>query len=97
MSYRYDILLLLLHFFSLMPFCLTIELLEEHFARHSRGQKSTKVIVFTQLRATVKEIVTDLVGTKGQWKDDSYNSTLRGGRRFDANLARNLYLFASTL
>lgn len=49
-----------------MHICIFVELLEEHFVRHSRGQKSTKVIVFTQLRATVKEIVTDLVGTKGQ-------------------------------
>lgn len=41
------------------------EILEEHFTRHSKGGKSTKVIVFTQLRATVRAIVADLADTKG--------------------------------
>jgi hypothetical protein len=61
--------------FSLLPHCLTIsisvsvlaEILEEHFTRHSKGGKSTKVIVFTQLRATVRAIVADLADTKGGW------------------------------
>ena len=43
------------------------EILEEHFTRHSRGGKLTKVIVFTQLRATVRAIVADLADTKGVW------------------------------
>ena len=45
--------------------CERAEILEEHFSRHSKGGKSTKVIVFTQLRATVRAIVADLADTKG--------------------------------
>ena len=43
------------------------EILEEHFTRHAKGGKSTKVIVFTQLRSTVRAIVADLADTKGDW------------------------------
>jgi ERCC4-related helicase len=47
------------------PVSIPAEILEEHFTRHSKGGKSTKVIVFTQLRATVRAIVADLADTKG--------------------------------
>ena len=48
------------------------ELLEEHFTRHSKGGSRTKVIVFTQLRATVREIVADLGDTPGYWNLSSH-------------------------
>ena len=48
-----------------VPVPILAEILEEHFTRHSKGGKSTKVIVFTQLRATVRAIVADLADTKG--------------------------------
>ena len=41
------------------------EILEEHFTRHAKGGQSTKAIVFTQLRSTVRAIVADLADTKG--------------------------------
>jgi hypothetical protein len=47
------------------PIPVLVEILEEHFTRHFKGGKSTKVIVFTQLRATVRAIVADLAYTKG--------------------------------
>ena len=50
-----------------VPVPVLAEILEEHFTRHSKGGKSTKVIVFTQLRATVRAIVADLADTKGGW------------------------------
>jgi hypothetical protein len=50
-----------------VPVSVLTEILEEHFTRHSKGGKSTKVIVFTQLRATVRAIVADLADTKGVW------------------------------
>ena len=50
-----------------VPVSALTEILEEHFTRHSKGGKSTKVIVFTQLRSTVRAIVADLADTKGVW------------------------------
>lgn len=46
----------------------TLEVLCEHFSRRARGGQgaTTKAIVFTQLRATVREIVSDLAGTDGE-------------------------------
>ncbi|CAN0501428.1 unnamed protein product, partial [Ectocarpus sp. 8 AP-2014] len=38
------------------------EVLREHFARHEAGGKSTRAIVFTQLRDSVEEITEFLAG-----------------------------------
>ena len=35
------------------------DILIDHFARHSKGDSSTRVIVFSQLRATVQQVMTD--------------------------------------
>lgn len=42
------------------------ELLSEHFVRRARGGASTRVIVFSQLRATVQEIVAELGELDGE-------------------------------
>ena len=54
----------LLHFYHIHPdlfgrLILMKDILIDHFARHSKGDSSTRVIVFSQLRATVQQVMTD--------------------------------------